>query len=105
MQLGRYQVSTLRPAPILGISFAPDGRVFAVATEQGYEIWKTCPLRLLRRRVLPGTLERAVPLPHSPLLVLQGGGSNPLYPPNKAVLFHDARGSPVAELEFRWVAC
>lgn len=46
-------------------------------------------------------LARAVPLPHSPLLVLQGGGSAPLFPPNKVVLYHDGRGAAVANLEFR----
>lgn len=113
MQLGRYSVSTLRPAPILGIAFAHDGKVFAVATETGYEVWRTYPLGLLRRKcaypqieteltpALPGMLARAVPLPGSPLLALQGGGSDPLFPPNKVVLYHDARGAPVAELEFR----
>lgn len=49
---------------------------------------------------LPGTLARAVLLPGSPLMVLQGGGKEPLYPPNKAVIFHDGLGVPVAELEF-----
>ncbi|GMK56612.1 hypothetical protein CspeluHIS016_0304520 [Cutaneotrichosporon spelunceum] len=100
MQLGRFSVSTSRPAPILGISFAHDDKVFAVATETGYEVWRTFPLGLLRRRLLPGMLARAVPLPGSPLLALQGGGSDPLFPPNKVVLYHDARGAAVADLEF-----
>lgn len=39
-------------------------------------------------------------IPGSPLLVLQGGGKEPLYPPNKAVIFHDGLGAAVAELEF-----
>lgn len=116
MQLGRYQVSTLRPPPILDVSFSADGRIFAVATETGYEVWRTWPLGLLRRRcrltskrvmliaALPGTLARAVPLPQSPLLVLQGGGSNPLFPPNKAVIYHDGLGQPVAELEFGYAS-
>ncbi|BEI82656.1 hypothetical protein CcaverHIS002_0305240 [Cutaneotrichosporon cavernicola] len=100
MQLGRYSVSTLRPAPILGIAFGHDGKVFAVATETGYEVWRTFPLGLLRRKSLPGMLARAVPLPGSPLLALQGGGSDPLFPPNKVVLYHDVRGAAVADLEF-----
>jgi hypothetical protein len=50
MQLGRYQVSTLRPPPILSISFSQDGRFFAVAGETGYEVWRTWPLALIRRR-------------------------------------------------------
>lgn len=53
--------------------------------------------------VLPGTLERVTLLPGSPLVVLQGGGGNPLYPPNKAVIYHDGLGAAVAELEFGYV--
>lgn len=40
-------------------------------------------------------------MPYSPLVVLQGGGSSPVYPPNKAVIYHDKLGVAVAELEFR----
>jgi hypothetical protein len=50
MQLGRYQVSTLRPPPILSITFSQDGRFFTVASETGYEVWTSFPLGLLRRR-------------------------------------------------------
>jgi hypothetical protein len=50
MQLGRSHVSTLRPPPILSISFSQDGRLFTVASETGYEVWRTWPLALVRRR-------------------------------------------------------
>jgi hypothetical protein len=49
---------------------------------------------------LQGTLASVMLLPDSPLVVLQGGGTSPLYPPNKAIVFHDGMGLPVAELEF-----
>ncbi|WVO24656.1 uncharacterized protein IAS62_006026 [Cryptococcus decagattii] len=100
MQLGRYSVSTLVPPPIHSITFSPDGRFFAVAAEKGYEIWKTWPLGLVRRRVLPGSLALAVILPHAPLLVLQAGGTAPLYAPNKVVIYNDKLGEAVAEIEF-----
>ncbi|WVQ74326.1 hypothetical protein IAR50_003925 [Cryptococcus sp. DSM 104548] len=100
MQLGRYSVSTLLPPPVHNITFSPDGRFFAVAAEKGYEVWKTWPLGLIRRRVLPGTLALALILPHSPLLILQGGGASPLYAPNKVVVYNDKVGEAVAELEF-----
>jgi hypothetical protein len=50
MQIGRFQVSTLRPPPILSVGFSQDGRLFTVATETGYEVWRTWPLELVRRR-------------------------------------------------------
>ncbi|WRT69774.1 uncharacterized protein IL334_006765 [Kwoniella shivajii] len=100
MQLGRYSVSTLKPPPIHSISFSEDGRFFSVAGEEGYEVWKSWPLALLRRRVLPGTLSTALLLPQSPLLILQGGGNSPLYSPNKAIIFHDKLGIAIAEVEF-----
>ncbi|WVR07990.1 hypothetical protein IAU60_005033 [Kwoniella sp. DSM 27419] len=100
MQLGRYSVSTLRPAPIHAISFSENGELFTVAGEAGYEVWRTWPLALLQRKVLPGTLALALLLPGSPLLVLQGGGAAPLYSPNKAVIYHDKLGQAIAEIEF-----
>ncbi|OCF35165.1 hypothetical protein I316_03207 [Kwoniella heveanensis BCC8398] len=100
MQLGRYSVSTLRPPPIHSITFSEDDRYFSVAGEEGYEVWRTWPLALVRRRVLPGTLAKALMLPGSPLLVLQGGGAAPLYSPNKAVIYHDKIGAAIAEIEF-----
>jgi hypothetical protein len=42
-----------------------------------------------------------LPLHSSSLLFLLGGGTMPLYPPNKVVLWDAAAGSALAELEFR----
>lgn len=48
-----------------------------------------------------GTLAAVVPCHTSSLLFLLGGGRSPLYPPNKVILWDDAAGTEVAELEFR----
>ena len=50
MQLGRYQISTLQPTAVHSISFSEDYQHFSVASDGGYEIWKTWPLGLVRRR-------------------------------------------------------
>lgn len=49
---------------------------------------------------LQGTLGLVVMLQGS-LLVLQGGGDNPMYSPNKALIYSDKQQKAVAELEFR----
>lgn len=48
-----------------------------------------------------GTLAAVVPLHSSSLLFLVGGGRSPRYPPNKVILWDDAIGQEVVELEFR----
>ena len=48
-----------------------------------------------------GTLAAAVPLHSSSLLFLVGGGRSPRYPPNKVILWDEAQGKEVADLEFR----
>lgn len=48
-----------------------------------------------------GTLAIVLPMHTSSLLFLVGGGAEPLYSPNKVVVWDDALGREVAELEFR----
>lgn len=48
-----------------------------------------------------GTLSAVLPLHSSNILFLLGGGRSPLYPPNKVIIWNDAIGKDVAELEFR----
>lgn len=48
-----------------------------------------------------GALAIIQPIHTSSLLLLVGGRRSPLYPPNKVVVWDDAAGHEVAELEFR----
>lgn len=48
-----------------------------------------------------GTLGMVVPLHASSILFLVGGGVSPLFPRNKVIIWDDALGRPVSELEFR----
>lgn len=47
-----------------------------------------------------GTLSIVLPLHSTSLLFLVGGGAAPRYSPNKVILWDDALGQEVAELEF-----
>ncbi|KAK0230799.1 SVP1-like protein 2 [Armillaria fumosa] len=102
MNLARHSISATAPIHIFDARFDPDCDIFTAATPAGFAVYRTCPLTLLRKRELTGgTLAAVLPLHTSSLLFLLGGGPSPLYPPNKVVVWDDAIGSPVAELEFR----
>ena len=63
---------------------------------RGFDAHLLCVLELVG-----GTLSAVVPLHTTNILFLLGGGRSPLYPPNKVILWDDALGKEVAELEFR----
>ncbi|KAH8922452.1 WD40 repeat-like protein, partial [Atractiella rhizophila] len=76
--------------------------IFATATTDGWVIYGTWPLRILGRREFSNSSLRIVlPLHHTNLLFLVGGPPSPLFPPNKVVLWDDAKGKAIFELEFR----
>ncbi|KAJ7283768.1 SVP1-like protein 2 [Mycena rebaudengoi] len=102
MNLGRSNISATNPVHIFDARFDSDCRIFTASTPAGFAVYRACPLTLVRKRELTGgTLAAVVPLHTSSLLFLLGGGRSPLYPPNKVVLWDDAIGTEVAELEFR----
>ncbi|KAJ7507683.1 SVP1-like protein 2 [Mycena galericulata] len=102
MNLGRTSISSTSPVNILDARFDSDCQIFTASTPAGFAVYRTHPLTLIRKRELTGgTLAAVVPLHTSSLLFLLGGGSSPLYPPNKVILWDDALGAEIAELEFR----
>ena len=60
-----------------------------------------CIFKVSRIELVNGTLAMILPLHTTSLLFLLGGGRSPLYPPNKVIVWDDALGKEVAELEFR----
>ncbi|KAF9482514.1 hypothetical protein BDN70DRAFT_991142 [Pholiota conissans] len=102
MNLGRHSISATTPVQIFDARFDPECNIFTTSTPAGFAVYRTHPLQLIRKRELTGgTLAAVVPLHATNILFLLGGGRSPLYPPNKVVLWNDALGKEVAELEFR----
>ncbi|KAE9410358.1 hypothetical protein BT96DRAFT_961807 [Gymnopus androsaceus JB14] len=102
MNLARHSITATNPVHIFDTRFDADCEIFTTCSPAGFAVYKGWPLKLLRKRELPGgTLAAAMPMHTSSLLFLLGGGRSPLYPPNKVILWDDAIGCEVAELEFR----
>jgi len=102
MNLARHTISSTAPVLIFDTRFDVDCNIFTTCTQAGFAVYRTWPLKLLRKReITGGTLAFVAPLHSSSLLYLVGGGRSPRYPPNKVVLWDDAEGKEVAELEFR----
>ncbi|PCH41275.1 SVP1-like protein 2 [Wolfiporia cocos MD-104 SS10] len=102
MNLARHSISSTAPVLIFDARFDPDCHIFTASTQAGFAVYRTWPLQLLRKReITGGTLAAVVPLHTSSLLFLIGGGRSPRYPPNKVIVWDDALGREVAELEFR----
>lgn len=104
MNLARHSITATAPTHILDARFEPDSRIFTTCTPDGFAVYKTWPLQLLRKRDVPdnaGTLAFVQPMHASSLLFLVGGGRAPLYPANKVILWDAAAQRDVAELEFK----
>ncbi|RXW21930.1 hypothetical protein EST38_g3886 [Candolleomyces aberdarensis] len=102
MNLARHSISATKPIHIVDARFDPECKIFTASTPAGFAVYDTWPLKLIRKRELVGgTLSAVVPLHTTNILFLLGGGRSPLYPPNKVILWDDALGKEVAELEFR----
>ncbi|KAK7695494.1 hypothetical protein QCA50_000130 [Cerrena zonata] len=102
MNLARHSISSTAPVLIFDTRFDADSQLFTTCTQAGFAVYHTRPLKLLRKREISGgTLALAVPLHSSSLLFLVGGGRSPRYPPNKVILWDEAQGKEVADLEFR----
>ncbi|KAL5636742.1 hypothetical protein ACGC1H_000647 [Rhizoctonia solani] len=108
MNLARHSITATAPTHILDARFEPNSRIFTACTPEGFAVYNTWPLTLLRKRDVPaeaGTLAFVQPMHASSLLFLVGGGRAPLYPANKVILWDSVTQREVAELEFKERVC
>ncbi|KAI9513197.1 WD40-repeat-containing domain protein [Russula earlei] len=102
MNLARHSISSTDPLVLYDVRLDPDSQIFTTSTPDGFAVYRTLPLELVRKReVSGGILSSVVPMHCSSLLFLVGGGRDPRYPPNKVIFWDEALGKEVAELEFR----
>ncbi|RXH82260.1 hypothetical protein DVH24_036601 [Malus domestica] len=84
------------------LSFNQDHGCFSVATDSGFRVYNCDPVRELFRR---DSGQRGVGMVQMlfryQILALVGGGPDPIYPPNKVMLWDDNESRCYAELAFR----
>lgn len=85
---------------IHAVTFNHDGTCFVAASSAGFQVFSTDPFQPLIERKIVGGLRQAEMLYRTNILALLGTGENPTYPRNKVIMFDDARGANIGELNF-----
>ncbi|KAM5561194.1 hypothetical protein ABKV19_022010 [Rosa sericea] len=94
---------TLPPAQLLNLSFNQDHGCFAAGTDLGFRIYNCDPFReIFRRDFGPrGAVGLVQMLFRCNILTIVGGGPDPLYSPNKVMIWDDHQSRCIGELSFR----
>lgn len=73
---------------------------FTTANSQGWVIYRTHPLRVIHRLVIPNSSLRIVlPVHRTNILYLVGGPPSPLYSPNKVILYDSSLSKAIFSIE------
>ncbi|KAF3103401.1 Phosphatidylinositol 3,5-bisphosphate-binding protein [Orbilia oligospora] len=85
----------------LSANYNQDQSCFAVGLEDGFAVMNSDPCELRIHRRFDGGVAIAIMLGRSNFLALVGGGRDPKFPPNKVVIWDDAKQRVVITLEFK----
>ncbi|KAI3893598.1 hypothetical protein MKW92_052268 [Papaver armeniacum] len=91
------------PSSLLYICFNQDSQFFSVGTDQGFRVYNCYPYGESFRRVFNGSggIGTAAMLFRFNILALVGGGTHPMFPLNKVMIWEDDKSLCTKELSFR----
>ncbi|KAF3902225.1 hypothetical protein ABW21_db0209466 [Orbilia brochopaga] len=88
-------------ATALSASYNHDFSCFSVGLEDGFAVVNTDPCELRVQRRFNGGIGIATMLGRANFLALVGGGRDPKFPPNRVIIWDDAKEKVVITLDFK----
>jgi len=86
---------------VLCLNYNQDGSCFTYGSENGFRVFSTNGFRELISRKMDGGLKIVEMINRSNIFALVGGGRNPVYSPNKVIIWDDYSTKIVRELTFQ----